>query len=74
MKVVINICYGGFNLSKECWERYFSKLDKQIWMRDNYCNCVLLVPPEQYVENTWSAEEKKEIRKSIIKNGKNNRS
>lgn len=70
MKVVINICYGGFNLSKECWELYFSKQNKIVWMRDNYYNCVLLVPPEQHVEHTWGAEGKNGNREQYDKKWK----
>lgn len=35
MKVVINNCYGGFNLSKACIQRLFELQGKPVWIEDD---------------------------------------
>ena len=48
MKVVINICYGGFSLSTEAIQRYFDIKGQQVWIEeDTFGPNVYLVHPEQ---------------------------
>ena len=61
-KVVYNICYGGFGLSKEACQRYFDIKGQQVWIEDNteYPSfgifTVWLVPPNERVEHKTSKQ------------------
>lgn len=55
-KIVINNCYGGFSLSKECIERMFQIKGKKVWVEEDtrYRSLGLVtvwtVPPEERIE------------------------
>lgn len=61
MKIVINNCYGGFSLSRECIERMFEIKGKQVWVEQDPkypslgLTIVWTVPPEERVDTTKEA-------------------
>jgi hypothetical protein len=62
MKIVMNTCYGGFNLSMEALRLYFQRKGKEMWLQLHSSGFVTIsrVPWEKSVAVTWSAEEKEE--------------
>jgi hypothetical protein len=60
MKVVINTCYGGFNLSNEAFEEYLKIKDIKFYTDEGLFGSknYYTVPVEEYVANNQKCSEK----------------